>query len=91
MTGKSMKDLNKGKEQQFIKRNLFESQIKLQDMGDGEISPINSRKSYLLEKQKGKFKQTQKITEADPQIYVDKIKKDKEYEIYYDPYKDKKV
>lgn len=35
-------------------------------MGDGEISPINSRKSYLLEKQKGKFKQTQKITEADP-------------------------
>lgn len=60
-------------------------------MGDGELSPINTRKSYILEKQRGKLRQTQKITEADPQVYVDKIKKDKEYEIYYDPYKDKKV
>lgn len=60
-------------------------------MGDGELSPINPRKSYLLEKQRQKPKPTQKITETDPQPLIDKIKKEKEYEIYYDPYKDKKV
>lgn len=60
-------------------------------MGDGEISPINNRKSYLIDKNKQKVKTTQKITESDPQLCIDKIKKDKEYEIYYDPYKDKKA
>lgn len=43
-------------------------------MGDGEISPINPKKSYLLEKTKqSKLKQPTKITEADPQVYINKI------------------
>lgn len=59
-------------------------------MGDGELSPIIPRKSYLVEKQRQRPKPTQKITESDPQPLIDKIKKDKDHEIYYDPYKDKK-
>jgi hypothetical protein len=43
---------------------LFQSQIKLKDMGDGELSPIGpNRKSYLLEKNKPKKQQPTKITE----------------------------
>lgn len=47
-------------------RNLYESQFNLKDMGDGDISPINPKKSYLLEKTKqSKLKQPTKITETD--------------------------
>jgi len=67
MTGKSASNLHKpNQDPKFVKRNLFESQINLKDMGDGELSPINPRKSYLLDKNKSKLKQPTKITETDP-------------------------
>eukprot|EP00347_Sterkiella_histriomuscorum_P024248 403331793 len=54
-------------------RNMFESQINLRDMGNGELSPINPRKSYLIDKNKTKLKQPTKITETDPQQDTNKI------------------
>jgi hypothetical protein len=37
-------------------------------MGDGDLSPINPRKSYIVDKkrEKGATKPTQKVTETDP-------------------------
>ena len=40
--------------QKFKKKNLFESQINLKDMGDGESIPMANRKSYLLDRNKKK-------------------------------------